>query len=106
MENRQRTSYLPLEAMDQRMREEMHRCARYAHGDDFTERHYQLMRSRMRRTDAVEFAAALEDRMGGTVRCVPGLNLEVSEPTTIGLGDTFVGGVLAAVAQKKAARWT
>jgi len=28
VENRQRISYLPLEAMDQRMREEMHRCAR------------------------------------------------------------------------------
>ena len=79
---------------------------RYAHGDDFTERHYQLMRDRRRRTDAVEFAATLEGRMGGAVRCVPGFDLEVAEPTTIGLGDTFVGGVLAAVAQKKAAPWT
>jgi hypothetical protein len=56
--------------------------------------------------DAVDFAAALEGRMGGMVRCAPGFNLEVSEPTTIGLGDTFVGGVLAAVSRKKAAPWT
>jgi alkylhydroperoxidase family enzyme len=28
MENAQRISYVPIEAMDQRMREEMHRCAR------------------------------------------------------------------------------
>jgi hypothetical protein len=44
--------------------------------------------------------------MRGLVRCVPGVNLDVAEPTTIGLGDTFVGGVLAAVSEQKAARWT
>ena len=79
---------------------------RYCHGDDFTDRHHQLMRSRRRRPQAVEFAAALERRMGGAARCVPGFDLDVAEPTTIGLGDTFVGGVLAAVAQRKAAPWT
>jgi ADP-dependent phosphofructokinase/glucokinase len=79
---------------------------RYAHGDDFTDRHYQLIRSRPRRTEAVEFVAALESRMAGAARCVPGFNLDVVQPTTIGLGDTFVGGVLAAVAQGKAVRRT
>jgi ADP-dependent phosphofructokinase/glucokinase len=44
--------------------------------------------------------------MGASVRCVPGFDLDVAEPTTIGLGDTFVGGVLAVVAGGKAARWT
>jgi ADP-dependent phosphofructokinase/glucokinase len=78
---------------------------RYCHGDDFTDQHHQLMRSRPRRPEAVDFAMALEGRMGGVVRCVPGFNLQVAEPTTIGLGDTFVGGVLAAVAQRKAASW-
>jgi ADP-dependent phosphofructokinase/glucokinase len=76
---------------------------RYAHGDDFTDRHYQLMRGRPRRAESVEFAAALKGRMGPMVQCVPGFNLDVAEPTTIGLGDTFVGGVLAAVAKGKAA---
>jgi ADP-dependent phosphofructokinase/glucokinase len=47
----------------------------------------------------VTFAAALEDRMGGVVRCLPGFRLDVAEPTTIGLGDAFVGGFLAAVAR-------
>jgi ADP-dependent phosphofructokinase/glucokinase len=79
---------------------------RYAHGDDYTDRQYHLMRRRPRRSEAVTFAAALERRMGGLVRCVPGFHLDVAEPTTIGLGDTFVGGVLAAVSEQKAARWT
>jgi ADP-dependent phosphofructokinase/glucokinase len=76
---------------------------RYSYGDEYTDQQYAAMRSRPRRTDAQEFAAALEDRMGGVVRCVAAFNLDVAEPTTIGLGDTFVGGFLAAVLQKQAA---
>jgi ADP-dependent phosphofructokinase/glucokinase len=79
---------------------------RYSHGDDYTEEQLESMRSRPRRREASEFAAALEARMGDVVRCVPGFDLDVAEPTTIGLGDTFVGGFLAAVAQKEAASWT
>jgi ADP-dependent phosphofructokinase/glucokinase len=78
---------------------------RYSHGDEYTDQHYELMRSRPRRSEAVEFAAALERRMGEVVRCLPGFNLDVAEPTTIGLGDTFVGGFLAAVSQKNASLW-
>jgi ADP-dependent phosphofructokinase/glucokinase len=58
---------------------------------------YELMRLGPRRPEAVEFAAALEGRTGGVARCVPGFHLDVAEPTTIGLGDAFVGGFLAAV---------
>lgn len=64
---------------------------RYSAGD------YELMRLTPRRPEAVEFAAALEGRMGGVARCLPGFHLDVAEPTTIGLGDAFVGGFLAAV---------
>ena len=79
---------------------------RYAHGDHFTDRQHQLVRGGPRPAAAAEFATALERRMGAGVRCVPGFDLDVAEPTTIGLGDTFVGGVLAVVAGGKAARWT
>jgi ADP-dependent phosphofructokinase/glucokinase len=68
---------------------------RYSYGDEYTDQQYAAMRSRPRRTEAREFAAALESRMGGVVRCVPAFDLDVAEPTTIGLGDTFVGGFLA-----------
>ncbi|MCW6006429.1 ADP-dependent glucokinase/phosphofructokinase [Micromonospora sp. CPCC 205371] len=69
---------------------------RYGHGDDYTDEQYELMRHRPRRPESVEFAAALEARMGVAVRCIPGFRLDVAEPTTIGLGDAFVGGFLAA----------
>lgn len=70
---------------------------RYCYGDDFTHHRYASLRDRPRRAEAVEFAAALEARMGGVVRCLPGFDLDVAAPTTIGLGDAFVGGFLAAV---------
>jgi hypothetical protein len=70
---------------------------RYSHGDEYTSQHYERLRDRPRRAEAVEFAAALESRMGGVVRCLPGFRLDAAEPTTIGLGDAFVGGFLAAV---------
>jgi sugar/nucleoside kinase (ribokinase family) len=79
---------------------------RYCYGDDSTGDHDELLRARPRRRDARDFAATLEVRMGGRVRCVPGFDLDVAQPTTIGLGDTFVGGFLAAVSRKKATSWT
>jgi hypothetical protein len=41
--------------------------------------------------------------MGTVVRCVPGFELDVPEPTTNGLGDIFVGGFLAELCRAKAA---
>jgi hypothetical protein len=72
---------------------------RYSHGDEYTNEHYELMRNRPRRTEALEFAAALEGRMAGVVRCLAGFDLDVAAPTTVGLGDAFVGGFLAAASQ-------
>jgi ADP-dependent phosphofructokinase/glucokinase len=38
--------------------------------------------------------------MGSSVHCVPGFALDVAHPTTVGLGDTFVGGFLASLARE------
>jgi ADP-dependent phosphofructokinase/glucokinase len=72
---------------------------RYSYGDEFGEAQLVQMRERPRRDEAEEFAVALEGRMEGLVRCRPGFKLEVADPTTIGLGDSFVGGFLAAIAR-------
>jgi sugar/nucleoside kinase (ribokinase family) len=40
------------------------------------------------------------------VRCIPGFRLDVAEPTTVGLGDSFVGGFLAALVRRRTASWT
>lgn len=68
-------------------------ATRYCHGDDFTDEDIARLRRRPRRPESVAFAAALA---GHTV--VPGFVLDVENPTTVGLGDTFVGGFLAELA--------
>ncbi|MEV6492287.1 ADP-dependent glucokinase/phosphofructokinase [Actinoplanes sp. NPDC051633] len=74
-------------------------ATRYAHGDDFTDAVVERMRRTPRRPESVAFAAALTSGAGtDTISCVPGFALEVPDPTTVGLGDTFVGGFLAAIA--------
>ncbi|HKS97957.1 MAG TPA: ADP-dependent glucokinase/phosphofructokinase [Rugosimonospora sp.] len=75
-------------------------ATRYCYGDDFTDEDVDRLRRQPRRSESVAFAAALRERMGHTVRCVPGFALDVENPTTVGLGDTFVGGFLAAIARK------
>ncbi len=74
-------------------------ATRYLHGDDFTDDDVERLRRQPRRPEWVAFAAALNAELGDTVRCVAGYPLNVPDPTTVGLGDTFVGGFLAAVAQ-------
>jgi ADP-dependent phosphofructokinase/glucokinase len=79
---------------------------RYCYGDDYTDEQYELARSLPARPEALEFATALEEQMGSVVRCIPGFRLEVAQPTTIGLGDSFVGGFLASLVQRRTASWT
>ncbi|MFI7602184.1 ADP-dependent glucokinase/phosphofructokinase [Actinoplanes sp. NPDC049681] len=76
-------------------------ATRYCHGDDFSDEDVRRIRARPRRPESVTFAAALHRRMGDTIRCIPGFTLDVDDPTTVGLGDTFVGGFLAEIARKE-----
>ena len=75
-------------------------ATRYRHGDDFTGHDVDRLRRLPRRPESVAFAAALRSRLGDAVDCVPGFALDVENPTTVGLGDTFVGGFLAEIARK------
>jgi hypothetical protein len=79
---------------------------RYCYGDDYTDDHYELTRRLPVRPEASSFATSLERRMGAAVRCVPGLTLDVAQPTTVGLGDSFVGGFLASLVRRRAVSWT
>ncbi|TXN30982.1 ADP-dependent glucokinase/phosphofructokinase [Lacisediminihabitans profunda] len=71
--------------------------SRYLLGDEFTEEDYREVGLRLPGERGAEFAAALEGRLGDDVSCVPALVLTAEHPTTIGLGDTFVGGFIAAL---------
>lgn len=76
-------------------------ATRYCHGDDFTDEDVQRLRRQPRRPESVSLAAALRRSMGDRVRCIPGFALDVEDPTTVGLGDTFVGGFLAELAREE-----
>ncbi|GAA1703975.1 hypothetical protein GCM10009745_59340 [Kribbella yunnanensis] len=78
--------------------------ARYRHGDNFTAADVDHLHAQPRWPESITFAAALHERMGAAVRCVPGFVLDIENPTTVGLGDTFVGGFLAAVAEPRLLR--
>ncbi|MBM2622735.1 hypothetical protein JIG36_45270 [Actinoplanes sp. LDG1-06] len=75
-------------------------ATRYVHGDDMTRADGEELRTRRRRAESVVFATALADRLGEVVSCRPAFQLDVANPTTVGLGDTFVGGFLSAIAGK------
>ena len=80
---------------------------RYCYGDDYTDEQYKFTGTLPIRPEAQAFATELEERMGSVVHCVPGLKLDdVARPTTIGLGDSFVGGFLAALVRRRTASWT
>lgn len=69
---------------------------RYCFGDGFTPADLAAVAALPRHEAGSRFAAGLAERLGERVCCVPARVLEVARPTTIGLGDTFVGGFLAA----------
>lgn len=69
---------------------------RYRNGDDFTTDDLAAVRALPVRPDGQRFAEELTDLMGTWVCCLPTRLIETATPTTIGLGDTFVGGFLAA----------
>jgi ADP-dependent phosphofructokinase/glucokinase len=75
---------------------------RYLYGDDFTKADYLSMRRRLQRQDGHVFAEALEALLPGHVSCVPSYHLSSPTPTTVGLGDSFVGGFIAALVEEPA----
>ncbi|GAB6897169.1 ADP-dependent glucokinase/phosphofructokinase [Kineosporia succinea] len=82
---------------------------RYVHGDSFTDEQMDAVAGLPRRAESVSFVGELEATAalsGAVVRARPGWVLDVDVPTTVGLGDTFVGGFLSAVLRERAEQWT
>jgi ADP-dependent phosphofructokinase/glucokinase len=72
-------------------------ATRYRLGDSFTAADVEGTTAMSRHERGAELVAAIETAMPEAVG-VPAFSLDVAHPTTIGLGDTFVGGFLAAQA--------
>lgn len=78
-------------------------ATRFRVGDALTADEYAVTTQLPRQAAAVEFARALHERLGDEVAVVPAYALDTASPTTIGLGDSFVGGFIASLARERAA---
>ena len=74
--------------------------ARYRYGDAVTAAHLADVPGWPSQPDAQAFAEAVEAAAGSDVTCRAAYAVAVTVPTTIGLGDAFVGGVVAALADR------
>ncbi|MGO2846304.1 MAG: ADP-dependent glucokinase/phosphofructokinase [Microbacterium gubbeenense] len=75
-------------------------AGRYAFGDAVTAADITRITAGPRQTGSTTFARDAEHLLGEFGRCLPGFQIEVAHPTTIGLGDTFIGGLIGALAQR------
>lgn len=73
---------------------------RFLGGDAFTAADYHAVAGLPADPAGARLAAELEALLPGRVACVPAYVLTTDRPTTIGLGDTFVGGFIAALAEE------
>jgi ADP-dependent phosphofructokinase/glucokinase len=70
---------------------------RYLVGDGHTAADYARTAALPEKPEGALVAAALEARFAGRLVCRAALVLETDRPSTIGLGDTFIGGFIAAL---------
>ncbi len=68
---------------------------RFKYGDDFGSKEFDEILSHQRETLPSQFCKDLESSLSGKVGCEPSFNLDyVENPTIVGLGDFFAGGLL------------
>jgi ADP-dependent phosphofructokinase/glucokinase len=72
-------------------------ATRYRCGDGFTAHDYDETTTLPPQQVGAELAGRVEQLLGRSVVCVPARDVRTPTPTTIGLGDTFVGGFVAAL---------
>ena len=74
--------------------------ARYLHGDVFTRDDYDAIAECPKNSAGAPLARELHERRDAGLVCLPAYSIESDKPTTIGLGDTFVGGFIAAFSRR------
>ncbi len=73
---------------------------RFCYGDDFTAAAYRKIEGSAANEAGAAVADAITKMLGNEVCCVPVAHVDPPKATTIGLGDAFVGGFLAALARR------
>ena len=70
---------------------------RFQYGDDFSAAQYSSTASAPAEEKGLRFSLEISAQLGPYVCCLPSVQADDASPTTIGLGDAFVGGFLAAM---------
>lgn len=70
---------------------------RFRFGDDFTRKDYAGTSALLPEEQGMAFAEKIHAFLGNRVFCIPSFQVSEKNVTTIGLGDTFVGGFLPAI---------
>jgi ADP-dependent phosphofructokinase/glucokinase len=71
--------------------------SRFRLGDDFTKEDYEETGRLPPEKEGAAFAAEIQAVLGDKVCCIPALRVTETKVTTVGLGDSFVGGFLPAL---------
>jgi ADP-dependent phosphofructokinase/glucokinase len=74
--------------------------ARFKFGDGFSKDNFIEIKRRSKSRPGVIFAKQINEIFDGKGICLPGYELKVLKPTTIGLGDAFVGGFIGSLINK------
>ncbi|MGF6989732.1 ADP-dependent phosphofructokinase/glucokinase [Lachnospiraceae bacterium PM6-15] len=68
---------------------------RFRLGDDFTMDDYEGTKNLLDKAEGVAFCKEMRELLGNEIYCIPCKDLsDVKDPTVVGLGDTFAGGLL------------
>ena len=73
---------------------------RFCFGDNLTLENYEAVSNYEINPQGETFALNINSALADQVVCIPAFVLDVEKPTTIGLGDSFVGGFIAALFQR------
>lgn len=69
--------------------------SRYRLGDNFARKEYEESKLLPNRQSSTDFCESISKMLGSNICCIPCKNLDfVQNPTTVGLGDFFAGGLL------------
>ncbi len=75
-------------------------CTRMRLGDDFESADIRKTETMSVRPESAEFASAVNELGGDEILCIPSIAIDAGHATTVGLGDTFVGGFLPMLLDK------
>ena len=77
-------------------------ATRIQYGDDYGMEEYNLIKELKPKQKSISFCEEIKQRAGKLIECVPSKDMSfVENPTVVGLGDAFIGGMLPELLKDK-----